>query len=118
MSEITPYLLLAQDAAPPGGGGLGLMPAFVAIGILFYAMLIVPERRKQRAHRLLLDQLKKNDRVVTIGGMYGTVVNVQRDADEVTLKVDEATNTKVRVTFSAISRVITDAPADEKPAKS
>ena len=110
-------LLLAADAAPSGGGGLSLIPGFVLIGIVFYFMLVMPERRKQRAHRALLDQLKKNDRVVTIGGIYGMVTNVQRDADEVTIKVDEATNTKLRVTFNAISRVIIDEPAAEKPAK-
>ena len=113
---LSPLLLAA--GADPSGGGLGLFPAFIAIGILFYFMLVMPERRKQKAHRSLLDQLKKNDRVVTIGGIYGTVTNVQRDADEVTIKVDEATNTKLRVTFNAIARVITDDSAGEKPAKS
>ena len=50
--------------------------------------------------------LKKNDRVVTIGGIYGTVVNVQKDLDEVTIKVDENTNTKLRMQRAAIARVI------------
>ena len=45
----------------------------------------------------MLQNLKKNDRVVTIGGIYGTVVNAQKDLDEVTIKVDESTNTKLRM---------------------
>jgi preprotein translocase subunit YajC len=56
----------------------------------------------------LLEALKKNDRVVTIGGIYGVVANVQRDVDRVTLKVDETTNTKIDVTVGAIARVVVD----------
>ena len=62
-----------------------------------------------------MESLKKNDRVVTIGGIYGVVANVQRDADRVTIKVDEATNTKIDVTFGAVARVVSDqAETEEK----
>jgi preprotein translocase subunit YajC len=54
--------------------------------------------------------------VITIGGIYGVVMNVQRDTDEITLNIDETNNTKVRVNFGAIARVISDAPEGEKPA--
>ena len=50
--------------------------------------------------------------MVTIGGIYGTVTNVQRESDEVTLKVDEATNAKLRVTLNSIARVITEDDAE------
>jgi preprotein translocase subunit YajC len=115
-------LLLAQEGAakdtPPGPGpGFAsiLLPIAAAIA-LYYFMILRPERKKQAGHRSQLESLKKNDRVVTIGGIYGVVMNVQKDADEVILKIDEATNTKIRVTFSAIGRVIGDEPAAEKPA--
>ena len=45
--------------------------------------------------------------MVTIGGIYGVVTNVQRDADRVTIRVDEATGTKLKVNMSAIARVLT-----------
>ena len=83
---------------------------------LYYFMIVRPERRKQTDHRSRLEALKKYDRVVTIGGIYGVVMNVQRDADEVTLKVDEANNTKIRVTFGAIGRVVGEEPPSDKPA--
>jgi preprotein translocase subunit YajC len=105
------------DAGAAGGGNpYGLLPGLAIIAVLFYFLMIRPERRKQAAHKALLEGLKKNDRVVTIGGMYGVVMNVQRDADEVTIKIDEANNTKVRVTFGAIARVIQDEPSGDKPA--
>jgi len=82
--------------------------------LLFYFLILRPEKRKQAYHKSLLDAIKKNDRVVTIGGVYGVVANVQKDADRVTLKVDEANNTKIDFTFSAIARVITDEPVGDK----
>ena len=85
-----------------------MMFPLVLIFALFYFLIMRPERRKQADHKALLESLKKNDRVITIGGMYGVVANVQRDDDRVTLKVDEANNTKIDVTFSSIARVIVE----------
>lgn len=102
--------LLAQD-----GGGLrelGLLPMFLVIGVLFYLMLIRPERRKQQSHRDMLTNLKKSDRVVTVGGIKAVVASVHRDIEEVTLNVDESTGTKVRVTLSSIARL--DNPESKK----
>jgi preprotein translocase subunit YajC len=90
------------------------------IGVLFYFMLIRPEKRKQAEVQQMQQGLKKNDRVVTIGGILGVVVNVQQGADEVTLRVDD--NTRIRVLRSAVSRVLSaekaekaDKPEKEKP---
>ncbi len=118
MDSLTPWLLLlAQDAPadePSGPGMLSILPAVVAAIALYYFMILRPERQKQAGHRSKIEGLKKNDRVVTIGGIYGIVTNVQRDADEVTLKVDEANNTKIRVSFSAINRVVSGEPQGDK----
>jgi preprotein translocase subunit YajC len=56
----------------------------------------------------MLAGLKKNDRVITSSGIYGVVTSVQADADEVTIRVDEASNAKLRLTLSAIARVLGD----------
>lgn len=113
-------VLFAQEgggapAADGVGSPLSTFLPFILIGVLFYLILLRPERRKHKEHLSLLSNLKKNDRVVTIGGIYGKVYDVQREQDRVTLKVDEANNTKIDVTFSAISRVIVeDAGEKEK----
>lgn len=117
---VTLWTLLAQAepaaADPAAPSPFGFLPAILILIALFYFMMIRPERQKQAAHKALLEGLKKNDRVVTIGGIYGVVMNVARDADEVTIKVDETTNTKIRVTFGAVARVVTGEPTGDKPA--
>ncbi|MCC6125180.1 MAG: preprotein translocase subunit YajC [Pirellulales bacterium] len=81
---------------------------------LFYFMVLRPQKKEQKKRLELLNNLKKNDRVVTIGGIYGVVMNAKREADEVILKVDETNDTKIRVIYNAIARVIADEPAEEK----
>lgn len=113
--ETPMWMLLAAEG---GGGGLGmlagpLMPIII-IFVLFYFMLIRPEKRRRAAMNSMLDQLKKSDQVVTAGGIKGTIVNVQAGSDEVTLKVDESNNTKLRVLRSSIARVVREDEADTK----
>jgi len=111
--------LLAQEGGGGGPGGLGSFPlfAFVAIGFLFYFLLIRPQRREQAARAAMLASVKKNDRIITAGGIYGVVTNVHREADEVTIKVDEATNTKLRMTLSSISRILGDQSSSDPSSK-
>lgn len=90
---------------------------FLLIGLVFYFLMIRPQKREQQSRGQMLAALKKNDRVVTIGGVYGVVSSVQADADEVTLKIDENTNTKMRVTLSSIARVVGDDTDADKSSK-
>ena len=83
---------------------------FVAMGFLVFTMFRGP-RKKQQEHRKMLDSLSKNDRVRTIGGIFGTIVDVRED--EIILKVDESNNTKLRIAPSAIGTKISD---DKNPA--
>jgi preprotein translocase subunit YajC len=101
-------VLLAQQDAPRGMPGFlfsGWVP-LVIIGVLFYFMLLRPERHRRAEMGKMLEHLKKNDRIVTVGGIFGTVVNVDKGTDQITIKVDEATNAKLRILRSAVSRVI------------
>jgi preprotein translocase subunit YajC len=104
-------LLLAEDAAPDQGAPnafLRLAFPLVMITILFYFIMIRPQKKKDDDFKRMLANVKENDHVVTVGGIYGVVTNVQRDAERITIRVDESTGTKLRVTTSAIARVITD----------
>lgn len=98
----------AQDVANTPNPFGQMIPFFVIIMVLFWLMVIRPQKSKERDFKTMLASLKKNDRVVTIGGIQGVVTNVQRDADRVTIRVDEATGATLRVGLSAIAKVLTD----------
>lgn len=112
----------AQDAAAAGGAGGAIMqlaPLVLIFGV-FYFMLIRPQQKKMKEHREMLGQLKRKDRVVTSGGILGTVIKVKDGSEEV--EVEIAPNVVVTVVRSTISSVIradgttSAAPAnDSKP---
>lgn len=111
MDSLERFVLLAQNApaangpASPGDA-LWMMSPFLAIGILFYLLLILPERKKARELEQMLKNLKKNDRVVTSGGILGTVVIAGKDSSEVVLRIDDSNNTRIHILRSAIVRVL------------
>ncbi|MHC4113904.1 MAG: preprotein translocase subunit YajC [Planctomycetota bacterium] len=70
--------------------------------IVMYFLLFRGPQKKQKQHKQMVNNLKKNDKVRTIGGIIGTIVDIK--GDEVTLKVDESNNTKIKVASSAIGK--------------
>jgi len=99
---LSPFASLA--AAPPPAGGLGGMLAgplvpMVLMFAVFYVVLILPMRKRQRTLQQQVENLKKGDRVVTNGGLYGEVAAIEPTV--VVLKI--ADNVRVRVAKSAIS---------------
>jgi len=70
--------------------------------VLMYMILFRGPRKKQQQHKQMVQSLTKNDKVQTIGGIIGTVVDIKED--EITLKIDESNNTKIKILRSAIGR--------------
>lgn len=104
-------LTLAQDeapkAAPPANSPIGgMLIPMILIGVLWYFLLLAPQRKEQKRRKDLLSALKKNDKVVTIGGILGTVTNISADGEEVTLRIDD--NAKIRMLRSSIQSVVSD----------
>jgi preprotein translocase subunit YajC len=95
---------------PPGGLLTSPIPLLVAMMVMFYFLVLRPNRRQERARQAMIDALKKNAKVVTIGGIVGTIVSIRRDEDEVTL---ESANSRLRILRSSIARVITPGEQDE-----
>jgi len=77
----------------------------ILLFVVMYMLVFRGPRKKQQQHKQMIQSLSKNDRVQTIGGIIGTVVDI-RD-DEITLKIDESNNTKIKIIRSAIGRNIT-----------
>ncbi len=116
-----PLLLLpsAEGAAGATGaaGGAsqwGILIVMPLIILVFYFLVMRPQNKKQKEAKKMLESIRKGDRVVTIGGLRGTVVTVKDDV--VVLKVDE--NTKLEYSKNAVATVLKreDEPTSE-PAK-
>lgn len=86
-----------QDMPPPL---VGLMP-FILMFVIFYFLLIRPQHKKQKEHQDMISGLKKNDEVITSGGIHATIVNVKEKT--FILRVDD--NARIEVSKSAISAV-------------
>ncbi len=91
------HLLVA--ASPQGQSPLLSMAPLVLIFVVFYFILIAPMRKKQKAVEQMVEALKKGDKVVTNGGLYGEVVKV----DDATVVLKLAENVKVKVAKRAIA---------------
>lgn len=75
---------------------------------LFYVMVLLPEKRRKQEAAKKLEQLKKNQRVVTIGGIHGVIVSAPADADTVVIRTDESSGQRLKINRSAISTVVDD----------
>lgn len=98
-------ILFALSGSSQSGEGSNPFMMFVPIiliFVVFYLILIRPQQKKQKEHKNLLSQLKKGDRVVTNGGIYGTIV----DAKEHVAVLKVAENVKIEIIKSAIATII------------
>jgi preprotein translocase subunit YajC len=87
-----------------------VMPLLLGVGVLYVFIVLLPRQRNERKQREAeLAALKKNDEVVTAGGIIGVIASIKEGADEVTLKIDD--NARIRVLKSSIVKVV---PRDNK----
>ena len=100
----------AQDAAAGGQSGLITLLPIVLIFVVFYFLLIRPQQKKMKQHRAMVDALRRGDRVVTGGGLIGTVSKVISDTE---VQIELAENVRVRV----MRQTIQDVMAKTEPAQ-
>ncbi len=84
--------LLAMGASPDGTGGGGIIAQFgfiIPLFLIMYLLMIRPQQKKQKEHKNMIEALKKGDKVVTSGGMYGDIFAFNEKRDSVVLKVGE-----------------------------
>ena len=95
-----PFLQAGGAGSASGSLGMSLLP-FLAIIVIFYFFLIRPQNKKQKETQKMLDAVKKGDKVITIGGIHGTVSSVKENT--VIVKVDD--DCKLEFNRTAISSV-------------
>jgi preprotein translocase subunit YajC len=101
--------ILAQ-AAPDGGGMIQTIILFGLIFVIFYFMIIRPQQKRQKERQKMLDALEKGDKILTAGGIYGTVIGIE----DKTVLVQIADNVKVKVDRGSVGSVLRDAKPEEK----
>lgn len=94
-----------KKAQPDPPGWVQFLP-LAFIGIMFYMILLRPQQKEQRRRQETLGSLKKSDKVVTTGGIVGTIADLSQDGRFVTLKVDDST--RIRFLRSAIHGLLDD----------
>jgi preprotein translocase subunit YajC len=110
-------LVFADDAAQQQQGQgppalWNMLPLFVIVGVFLFLMMR-GSRRQERDRQAMLSALEKNDKVLTIAGIYGTVISVSPTEDEVVVKVDD--NTRLKMTKASIQRNISKEQAAAAP---
>ncbi len=96
--------IFAQDAGNPNSwsGLLILLP----IPFLFYFMIWLPQQQQEKKRRAMIEALKKNDRVITAAGIFGTVVSVDPAQDRVVIRIDDEKGVKINMTRASVARVL------------
>lgn len=93
----------AKEGAAPQNLTMEFLILVSFLVFFFYLIVLRPEQSRANKHRDLVNSLKKNDEVVTVGGIYGSVVYVKQDKDEVVLRVDDERDVKIRVSKASIA---------------
>ncbi len=101
----------AQDAGDGGAGGMIQLLPLVLIFVVFYFLLIRPQQKKMKTHRTMVQALKRGDKVVTGGGLVGTVTKVPEGSE---VLVEIADGVRVKVVRHTIQEILTKpAPASK-----
>ena len=112
MFESIAYAMGAPGGAagqPAGSGFSGLFMMVIIFGI-FYFILIRPQQKKAKEHKKMVEELKKGDKIITQGGIYGMV----EGAGVNTLTVKIAEGTKVKIARSSVATVLTEEEASKE----
>ena len=103
LASFATMMTQAQPGKPGSGSFITALVPFILVFVIFYLLIIMPSRRKQKKHQEMVEQLKPGDKIVTSGGIHGTIMGVQQDKIEVKI----AANTKIDITKNAIAVIRT-----------
>lgn len=98
------WLAMSSSGQSGGGGGLGMLLPIILIFVIMYFLMIRPQQKKHREHQQMIQSLRKGDKVITSGGLFGTVLNIKEKENVVVVKIAE--NVKVEIQRSSIAGLI------------
>ncbi len=94
-----PNLAHAEAAAAGAQGGFASLVPLILIMVIFYFLLIRPQQKRMKQHRAMVESLKKGDKIVTSGGIFGQIVDVKEDV----LKVEIADGVRIRIKRDSVA---------------
>ena len=103
---------MGQGGAGQAGGIAGFLPIIILFAI-FYFLLIRPQQKKAKEHREMIANLKKGTRIITSGGIYGTILSI----DDTTIGLEIAEKVKIKISRGNVAAVISDSEAVQKEDK-
>lgn len=104
LASFSTFMQQGTSGATAPGITLGAIVPFILVFVIFYVLIILPSRKKQKKHQEMIGALKPGNKVITTGGIYGTVMGTKEDRIE--LKI--SANVKVDITRNAISVILGD----------
>jgi preprotein translocase subunit YajC len=121
LPQVTDWILFLEDQPAAPQGGLVQYIAYLPFAVLLFYLFFVMQggsKRDKLARDNLRKSLKKHDRVLTAGGIYGVVMEPPGESDKVVLRIDESTNAKMTVAISSIAKVLGDETSGDTATKS
>lgn len=103
-------LFMAPTGQDGGAGVVGNLVLFGSIILIFYFMIIRPQQKRQKERQLMIQSMKKGDKIITAGGIHGTIVGVE---DKIIL-VQIADNVKVKIERSSIGNILKEGDSPTK----
>jgi len=108
MDEVKVILSILLMAGGGTGGqqpnSIGLFLPIILIFVIMYFLIFRPQMKRQKEQKKMIDSVKKGDKVVTIGGIFGTVTGVKEKENSVYLKIAE--NTKIEIAKTSIAKIL------------
>jgi preprotein translocase subunit YajC len=95
--------------AGQAGGIAGFLPIIILF-VIFYFLLIRPQQKKAKEHKAMISNLKKGVRIITSGGIYGTIISI----DDTTIGLEIAEKIKIKITRGNVAAVVSDTTTDSK----
>ena len=104
------YAMGTQGASGQSGGTFGAFIPLILMFVIFYFLLIRPQQKKQKERREINNNLKKGDRIITAGGIYGTITGL---TDSI-ITVEVADKLRIKVTRESVSTLVTSSSQAKK----
>jgi len=103
VSILLSVMLFLQEGGQGGGSTIGFILPMVLIFAIMYFLIFRPQQKKQKQHQQMISAIKKGDKIVTAGGIYGTVAGIKEKENTLVVEIDK--NVKIELSRQSISKV-------------